>query len=403
MTSSPVPVWPGAPARVPAAQDSEIRGWELIRCKLAARLDRLLRWEYWPAWAIYLPLIPYICYLAIRYRGITTCALANPSIPLSGLVGESKWDILRLLPEDAVVPATLLRPAALHERTAALDSTMRDGAWCWPVILKPDVGERGKGVRLVRNADEARRYLEQHPDATIAQAFDPGPCEAGVFYVRSPAEPSGRIFSITDKRFPTVTGDGVSSIRTLVWRHPRHRAQAGVFLGDPGVDMGRVPPRGERVALGFMGNHCRGSMFLDGAALITPELTAAIDAIAKRTPGFHFGRFDIRYSSVRSFKAGRDFRIVELNGLSSESTNIYDPRTGFLRAQAVLREQWRWAYLIGHTLLKRGLRKPAWSELPLPRRRRSPGATAPPKAERRAPGAPAAPTPTGSSHGPNQP
>lgn len=358
MTATPMSAWPPAAAEMPATPCAQIGRSELIRSKFSARLSRLLYWEFCPAWAIYLPLIPYVAYLALRHRGITTCTLANPGIPLGGLVGESKWDILKLLPQDAIVPTTLIEPAPLADRIAAIEATIRDRRWSWPIILKPDVGERGTGVSLVRNQHEARNYLQQQPAAVLAQSYHPGPYEAGVFYVRMPDESTGQIFSITDKRFPAVTGDGHSSIRTLIWRHPRYRVQARTFLSRLAHEADRVPDEGEQVTLGFMGNHCRGSMFLDGAALITPELTAAIDAIATNTPGFHFGRFDIRYSNVEAFKAGRDFRIVELNGLLSESTNIYDPSMGFFRAQSILRRQWRWAYRIGHSIRTHDTKQP---------------------------------------------
>lgn len=363
MTATPLSAWPPVAAKTPAISDAHIGGWELIRYKLGARLSRLLRWEFWPAWAIYLPLIPYVAYLALRYRGITTCTLANPSIPLGGLVGESKWDILKLLPQGAIVPTTLIEPAPLADRVAALEAIIRDQRWTWPIILKPDVGERGTGVSLIQDRDEAYLYLQHQPAAVLAQSYHPGPYEAGVFYVRMPGESAGQIFSITDKRFPAVTGDGHSSIRTLIWRHPRYRVQAAVLLGRLANEADRTPAEGERVKLGFMGNHCRGSMFLDGAALITPELTAAINAIATNTPGFYFGRFDIRYSSVEAFKAGRDFRIVELNGLLSESTNIYDPSMGFFQAQVILRRQWRWAYRIGHAIRKYDPKPPALTDV----------------------------------------
>lgn len=358
MTATPLSTWPRAPQK-PAVSDPQIGAAELIRTKIAARLSRLVRWEFWPAWAIYLPLVPSIVYFAFRYRGITTCTLANPGIPLGGLIGESKGDILKLLPADSIVPTVLIEPAPLADRLASLESAMLDGRWSWPIILKPDVGERGTGVSLIRGPHEARLYLQQQPRAVLAQSYHPGPHEAGVFYVRMPGDSVGRIFSITDKRFPAVAGDGRSSIRTLIWRHPRYRAQASVFLERLAEKADRIPAEGEQVTLGLLGNHCRGSMFLDGAALITPQLTAAIDAIARRTPGYYFGRFDIRYSSVEAFKAGRDFRIVELNGLLSESTNIYDPGMRFFRAQTILRRQWRWAFQIGHAVRSGGTRPPA--------------------------------------------
>lgn len=333
-------------ARAESRSDEPSRA-EMLRLRLAAALTRLVRWEYWPSWAIYLPLVPYILFLALRHRGLRTCTRANPGIPLGGIVGESKWDILRLLPPESIVPTEVIRPGPLEDRMVQLERAVNSGAWNWPIILKPDVGQRGEGVRAVASLSEARSYLGQHPGVVLAQRFHPGPYEAGVFYHRFPNQRRGTIFSITDKRFASIRGNGRCSMRTLIWRHPRYRAQANVFLSHLGPRADTIPAQGETVALGTVGNHCRGALFLDGAHFITPALEAAFDAISLRTTGVHFGRYDVRYSDPAEFAAGRGFEIVELNGLLSESTNIYDPRTSYWQAQRVLRRQWRIAYLIG--------------------------------------------------------
>ena len=336
---------PGSDSR--ASRSAHVKGLELLRLRLAARISRLLRWEFWPALAIYLPLVPYIAFLGLRHRGITVCTRANLCMPLGGLVGESKWDILNRLPAEWVVPTLFLPAAPLDDRLAALSAGITSRNLSWPIILKPDVGERGFGVERVSNIDEAAAYFRGNSSPVVAQAFHPGPFEIGVFYVRLPSEPRGRIFSITDKRFAAVAGDGRSSLRTLIWRHPRYRLQSSVFLASLGPSADRVPAPGESVELGRTGNHCRGSLFLDGAHLITPEFESAIDSISHRTPGFFFGRFDLRYADETELKSGRGFQIIELNGLLSESTNIYDPATSFLDAQRILRHQWRLAYAIG--------------------------------------------------------
>lgn len=50
---------------------------------------------------------------------------------------------------------------------------------------------------------------------TIIQEYIPG-CEFGVFYYRRPDEQHGRIFSITEKRFPEVIGDGARNLERLI-------------------------------------------------------------------------------------------------------------------------------------------------------------------------------------------
>jgi hypothetical protein len=312
---------------------------------LRARIARWRRWEFWPALLVYAPLVPYLAWLALRHRSLTVCTAANPCMPLGGIVGESKWSVLELMPPGVTVASALVPPGPFSTRAGAFDDAMRRLDLPYPIVLKPDIGERGSGVRLIHNRPAALDYLAAEPAAVLVQAFHPGPHEAGVFYVRTADR--GHIFSITDKRFPVLTADGVSTLRELILRHERFRTQAALFLNRIGPRAHEVPARGVQVPLGFAGNHCQGTTFLDGASLITPALTDAIDAIARAIPGFHFGRFDIRYRDRDAFAAGRDFAIVELNGLLSESTNIYDPSMSFWSGQRVLRRQWRLAFEIG--------------------------------------------------------
>jgi membrane protein DedA with SNARE-associated domain len=322
----------------------------------AERLDlfwqRLRGWEFWPVWAFYPPVLAWIGLLALRHGGLRTLAAANPGIPEGGFVGESKHDILRRLPEAWTLPAFRVPKASAglphgEDRVAACLNGLAARRWPFPVVLKPDAGQRGVGVRLARSADDVRAYLSAQPGAVLVQRCHPGPYEAGIFYYRFPGEAAGRIFAITDKIFPAVEGDGRSTLEALVRRHPRYRMQARVFLRRHAGELARVLAPGERFQLAFAGNHAQGTLFRDGSHLWTPALEARIDAIARAFDGFCIGRFDVRYADVDRFKAGEDLAIVELNGATSEATNIYDPAWPLWRAYGVLFAQWSLVFRIG--------------------------------------------------------
>ncbi|MBL8880656.1 MAG: alpha/beta fold hydrolase, partial [Phycisphaerales bacterium] len=149
----------------------------LGRARLIARISRLWRWEFWPAWIFYLPLIPYVLYLMLRHRGVTVPTAANPAIPHGGVVGESKYEILRRLPVEDTVPTALIASGDIAARVDALSRRMRALSLGWPVILKPDVGQRGVGLKLAHNLDEAREHLASHPDAMVLQGYHAGPHE----------------------------------------------------------------------------------------------------------------------------------------------------------------------------------------------------------------------------------
>lgn len=325
------------------------------RARLIATISRIWRWEFWPAWLFYLPLIPWIILLSIRYRGFATITAANPGIPQGGFVGESKHQILANFPASFVAAYTVIPPAELETRLARLNEFMVGRNLAYPVILKPDVGQRGAGVKLARDANQAAACLAASPAPLIAQAYHPGPREAGIFYYRLPHEARGRIFSITDKRFPFLLGDGASTIEQLIWAHPRHRMQARTFLARHEAHRERILEPGERFTLAQAGNHCQGTLFVDGSHLITGELEAAVDRIARGFDGFYFGRFDVRYADESELKAGRGFVIIELNGVTSESTNIYDPGRSLLQAYHTLYRQWALLFKIADLNRRRGV------------------------------------------------
>jgi membrane protein DedA with SNARE-associated domain len=326
-----------------------------IRRRVVARIARWRRWEFWPMWLFYAPVAAWVALLSVRYRGLTTMTAANPGIPDGGTVGESKYGILARLPADCTIPAELVPEAreASARLGTALDAIARRG-WRYPLVLKPDVGQRGAGVRLIRSADGVADYLSRTHRAVLIQPYHEGPFEAGVFYYRFPGVRRGRILSITDKHFPVLIGDGRSTVEALIRAHPRYRLQASLFLRRHCAAARRVLGRDERFPLALAGNHAQGTLFRDGSHLATPALERRIDDIARSYPGFFIGRFDIRYRDVEAFKAGRDLAIVELNGATAESTDIYDPDHSLWHAYRRLFRQWALVFAIGAENRARG-------------------------------------------------
>ena len=314
---------------------------------LLGRWRRLTLWEFWPAWLFQLPVVLHGLWLGLRHRHLTLFTAANPGIPSGGFVEESKSGILRGL---AGAPVARFRvvdlPTDPDTRIAHLETAMRDAGLGFPVVLKPDVGERGRGVAVVRSEAELARYLEQSAGRVLVQEYIPGE-EFGVFYVRHPSEERGRVISITGKRFPVVVGDGRRRLEELILADDRAVCMAPYYLQANLERLDEVPATAERVQLVEIGNHCRGTVFLDAREHRTAELEAAIEALARSFPGFYFGRFDLRVPSVEQFRAGLELTILELNGVTSEATHIYAPGASLLEAYRTLFGQWRLAYSIG--------------------------------------------------------
>jgi membrane protein DedA with SNARE-associated domain len=328
-----------------------------------AFLHRKFRWEFWPAWAAYLPLFPYILWLAVRHHSLTLFTAANPGIVTGGLVGESKASILRHLRREPDLLARwrlLPREVGVRERANMLRGFIEREHLTFPIVLKPDVGERGSGVSIIQSEPEALAYLAVDRDV-IAQEYVAGP-EFGVFYRRYPWEENGQIVSITAKILPQVTGDGRRTLKHLILADFRafclHRAYLSATKHDPSY----VPAEGERIRLVEIGSHCRGAILLDATELHTPALERAIERISRSHPGFFYGRFDVRAASPDAFQQGR-FKVLELNGAGSEPTHIYDPSISILEKYRILANHWRGMFEIGAANQARGMEPASIREL----------------------------------------
>jgi len=96
-------------------------------------------------------------------------------------------------------------------------------------------------------------------------------------------------------------------------------------------------------------------LFLDGRWALTSALAERIDIIARGFEGFYFGRFDVRVDrGIHPFRAGSGFKIIELNGVTSEATHIYDPAGRLWSAWTTLARQWSLAFGIGAANRSRG-------------------------------------------------
>jgi pimeloyl-ACP methyl ester carboxylesterase len=325
------------------------------RQRLLSWWERTLHYEYWPMWVFYLPVVPYVGWLMLKHHSIRAPMCCNPGIENGGgLVGESKVSIMRRLGDHpAVLPTVPVEPAdSIGCRVQAAINAMRRAELDFPIVIKPDAGQRGFGVRLIHSPEELAPYFKAMTVRAVIQPYDPGPHEVGVMWVRhlgaSPDGCRGFIYSITRKDFPHVTGDGARTVEDLIHAHPRLRRQSHVFLERLGERAHEVLPAGNELRLCVAGNHCQGTQFRDGADLITPELTRAIDDLAASFEGgLDFGRFDLRYESDDLLRRGEAFSVVELNGTASESTNIYDPARNILWAYRVLFGQWKLLFALG--------------------------------------------------------
>jgi hypothetical protein len=323
--------------------------------RLAIRWNRLRRWEFWPAWLFYIPIVAYIVWLGLRFRRPTVFTASNPAFESGGVVGESKAVALAALMERA---ADLVAP--FERLDAAQPLAMRIARACrfaaaggYPVVLKPDIGSRGRGVAVIRDETALTGYLARAKGDVLVQRYVGGD-EFGIFVYRRPRDGQPAIYSITQKCFPSVTGDGRRTLADLIADDARTRLIAPLLWQRFAARLHEIPAAGETVPLVEIGAHCRGSLFLDASPLATAKLTAAVGRVFDAIPGFHFGRLDLRCPNADALGAGRDLRILEVNGVTAEAAHIYHPGTPLLAGYRSMFRQWRLAFEIGAANAARG-------------------------------------------------
>lgn len=333
--------------------------------RLSIRFARLVRWEFWPSWAFYPPIVAYIFLRSARARPFMAVTAANPCMKASGIVGETKEDALAPLQAHApqhVAGFTMLRAAwPLGERMNAL-RTFAEAGPGYPLVLKPYIGQRGRGVAVIRSEAEAAAYLAEAPEDVVAQRHVGG-AEYGVFVYRDPATGRVEILSIVSKCFPSVIGDGKHRLADLILRDARARLIAPGLFERLRPRLESVPAAGELVSLVEIGAHCRGSLFLDARHLASEALRQTMTDIVDAVPGYHFGRLDLRCPDEASLVAGRDIRVLELNGVTAESAHIYHPGTPLLDGWRAMIRQWGLAIAIGEANAAHGARTIGFVEL----------------------------------------
>lgn len=317
-------------------------------------------------WAFYPPVILWILLLSIRYCGIRQLTASNPSMKTGGLIDSDKaknlLEIQSKLPNAVAKTKLVPAPTESVDRAAILTDAMEELGLRYPIILKPNSGQRGLGVAVIKDRNEATAYLDRNGREILIQEYVEG-AEFGVFYMREPSKPNGFIFSITHKQFPQLVGDGTSTLEQLILEDDRALYMARFLLERHSDQLSRVMKIGERLTLVEIGSHSRGSLFVDGSAYLTPELQNRIDEISKTIPEYYFGRYDLRVPSIDHLMRGEELKIIEANGLTSESTNIYDPKNSLLFAYKTLFRQWNMAFKISRQNYRNGAKITSYREL----------------------------------------
>jgi hypothetical protein len=135
----------------------------------------------------------------------------------------------------------------------------------------------------------------------------------------------------------------------------RSRLQLQRFEKEQPALLKLVPEKGQVLELEPIGNHCRGTKFLNGNHLIDDEIHNVFNRIASQMEGIHYGRFDLRCQSVEALRKG-EFLVMEYNGVAAEPAHIYDPEMPVLEKYRSIYRHWEIIYRIYKAQRARGVR-----------------------------------------------
>lgn len=280
--------------------------------------SKFFQYEYWPFWLFYTAFVPYWILRSIQSKSFSYFCDVNPGIEFGGFLDYSKYKIIQQIPNE-FKPKTILI------------STKKENEipFEFPFVLKPDFGERGVNVEVIKNNSDWKNYpLHEN---LILQQFVDLPLEFGIFYAKYPNDKKGKILSITGKEFLVYRANDNLTLKEFVENNPRAVSRLN-YLKEKFKDQWEIlHPKGTEILLEPIGNHNRGTRFFDASHLISEELTQKISKIAIGINGFHYGRFDVKAASENELKSGK-FIILEVNGANSEPTHIYDSKFTLFQA-----------------------------------------------------------------------
>jgi hypothetical protein len=322
-------------------------------------LRKIREWEYWPFhWLygpIYLIFIGYVVRSGFRFF----FSASNPTIKNGGFVLESKKAVYDILPEGTYPPTLYFEPGVAVN---SLVQEIQHAALPYPLVLKPDIGGRGRAVVIIRHQDELNYYVPKYDMPFLVQPWVHYKEEVGIFYVKNPGEKEGKITGIVGKAFGSVTGDGSSTIQQLILADERLKLYMESLAEQLAGKLHDVLPAGKKEMLVPFGNHARGTAFFNWSHMADDRLNKWANDLVARIDGFYFGRLDIRYDDWEALLNDNAYSIIELNGAGSEPTHIYDPSQSVLYAWGEIIRHWHLLWKISHANKKLGHRYMSFRE-----------------------------------------
>lgn len=316
-------------------------------------MKRKLNWELLPFNIIYAPFIFVWIYYWIKAGRFWFFSNVNPTLYFSGFDGETKEEMFQQIPSELYPPTIYINP---KDSTENIISKMKNAGLQFPVAAKPDIGTKGLLFRRIKNAEQLAYYHSLLPFNYVIQKLVTMPLELSIFFVRYPNEKKGKITGLIAKEYVFVKGDGHSMLKHLIEHHPKAYMIAHEQKKKHKNELNNIIAKDEIYYLSELGNHNRGSRFINLQSEIDEDLSYVINQINLCSKQFYYGRYDIKTTSLEDLKQGKNISILEYNGVGSEPNHIYDINLKYKQAIKIIAQHWRYMYEIGRINYKDGIK-----------------------------------------------
>lgn len=315
-------------------------------------MQKIYYWEQWNFYVIYTPLTLVWLYYWIRTGNFWFFSNVNPSLQFSGLEGETKKEMFEQLPKESYPTTIYIQPKENFEN---IIQQMQQINLQFPVAVKPDIGTKGLCFRKIDNEEDLKKYHNTVPFVYLIQTMVELPIEMSIFYVRYPDSTKGKVTGITTKEYLQVKGNGKNTLLQLIKQHPKAKDRIEELTKKHSDNLHKIIPNDEVYFLSIAGNHNRGATFKNLQNEIDVQLTNVFDEISNYTKYFHYGRFDIKTSSLEDLRQGKNIQILEFNGTGAEPNHIYDCNMSYFAALKTIATHWKYLYEIGRINYKNGI------------------------------------------------
>ena len=293
--------------------------------KLKFKLERFIKFEYWSFWFFYFPFTLQWLFYSIRSLSFVYFTRVNYKTPFGAFFQYSKYQMTQNIDAN-YLPQTIFFQSK-EEVTEKLDNALFNSKF----IYKPDVGERGVGVAIYYSLQDWEKTYKNCIYPCMIQEYIDYPIELGILFYKYPSGKKG-IFSIVGKKFLEVTGNGKDTLESLILNEIRAATRINFLKSKFSTSWNSIIPEEKKILLEEIGNHNRGTTFLNYNHLINDQLVEVIAKITENIEGFHYGRLDLKCLSLEDLYNGKNIKIIEVNGAASEAAHIYDPNMSLIEA-----------------------------------------------------------------------